>query len=86
MPDLYADLTQIVREVLMRDDIEIAPQTIAADVIGWDSLKHVEIILQVEEKYGIDMPLAEVNRARTAGDLVNLIERRVVAQQGIRDR
>jgi acyl carrier protein len=86
MPNLYGDLARIVREVLMRDDIEIGPTTTAADVVGWDSLKHVEIILQVEEKYGIDMPLAEVSRARTVGDLVNLIERRIAAQQGTRDR
>jgi acyl carrier protein len=80
MLDLYADLAVIVREVLMRPDIEIAPETTAADVVGWNSLKHVEIIIAVEEKYGIDMPLAEVNRVRTVGELVSLIARRIAAK------
>lgn len=79
MPNIDADLQEIVREVLNRPDIELGPATTAADVVGWDSIKHVEIILQVEEKYDIEMPLAEVNRARTVGELVALIERRLAA-------
>ena len=82
MPDTIGDLQSILCEVFMRGDIVIGPQTTAADVVGWDSFKHVEIILLVEERYGIEMPVKEVNAAHTVGELVGLIDRKRAEKAG----
>ncbi len=46
-------LAQTLRDVFKRNDIEVHLGLTAADVVGWDSMKQVEIILALQEKFGI---------------------------------
>ena len=74
---VYVQLTDILRRVFNHNDITISPETTAADIIGWDSFKHVEIVLELEEHYGIELPIGAVNRARNVGQLVSLVESKI---------
>ena len=40
-----------------------------------DSLDIIEIIMEVEEKLGVDLSDAEIEDLKTVGDLVTLVER-----------
>ena len=55
------------------DGVRIDEQTTSADVQGWDSLSHAVLIMNVEEAFGIDLPLDRVYALNDIGDLVNLI-------------
>ena len=48
-------------------------QTTAQDVPGWDSLTHVQIIVGVEQAFGIRMTSTEVAQLDNAGSLVDVI-------------
>jgi acyl carrier protein len=47
----------------------------AADVERWDSLSHIDMILMVEQDFGIRIPTRSVSRMQNVGDLVALIQR-----------
>ena len=66
-------LQGIIRDVFMSDDLELTPETTARDVPGWDSFKMVEIIVTVEERFGIKITSRDVDRLRNFGDLVTMI-------------
>lgn len=51
----------------------IARETSAVDVEGWDSLSHSIFILEVEDEFGIDLPLDKTYEMQNIGDLVDLI-------------
>ncbi len=70
---LYAQLTEIFRDVFMRDDMEISPGLSARDVEGWDSFKQIEIMVSVEERFGIKLNTREIDRLKTVGDLAKVI-------------
>lgn len=70
---ILADLTEIFRETFLRDDLELKPELTAADVEGWDSFKHIEIIMAVEERFSIKMSTRELDNLRSVGDLLGLI-------------
>jgi len=71
--EIYDALNVIFREVFLRDDIVLAPETTASDVDGWDSYKQIEILLAVEEKYGIKFRTKELDALTNVGDLARTV-------------
>jgi acyl carrier protein len=78
--EIYDFLNDLFRDLFMRDDIVLNPETIAADVEGWDSYKQVDIIIATEDKYGIKMTTREIDSLTSIGDLVRLIEAKTAAK------
>lgn len=71
--EIYAALTEIFRDVFLRDDLELRPELTAKDVAGWDSFKQIDIILAIEEKYGMKFNTRELDSLHNVGDLVRVI-------------
>ncbi|WP_176061802.1 acyl carrier protein [Burkholderia multivorans] len=46
--EIYASLKEIFCDVLGRPNIELNDATTAQDVDGWDSLKHIDLIMAIE--------------------------------------
>jgi acyl carrier protein len=74
---IYEDLTQIFRDVLDREDLELHPELTADDVAEWDSFAHVNIIVATEMKFGIKFMTAELGRLRNVGEFASLVERKL---------
>lgn len=68
----YPVLTEIFRDVFLRD-ISLRPELGARDVPGWDSFKQIEIIVALEEKYGIKFHTRELDSLHNVGDLVRVL-------------
>ena len=71
--DIYRVLTDIFQDVFMRDDLKLSPKLTAKDVPGWDSFKQIEIIIAVEEKYGIKFHTRELDSLNNVGDLAQIV-------------
>ncbi len=50
-PEIFAALHEIFADAFMRDDIALSPETSAKDISGWDSFKHIEILVAVEARF-----------------------------------
>jgi acyl carrier protein len=72
---IYSDLTEIFHEVFDDDSLVLKPQLTAADVKGWDSFKQVEILIAVQEKFGLKLRSREIDGLSCVGDLVEVIKR-----------
>jgi acyl carrier protein len=66
-------LTDIFREVFNQPGLEITRATTADDVRGWDSLKHVELMVTIEAGFGVRFKVVEIGRLRNVGDLIDKI-------------
>jgi acyl carrier protein len=71
--EVYAELTEIFHDVFMREDLALKPDLTAKDVQGWDSFKQIEIIIAVEEKYGIKFHTRELDSLHNVGDLARVV-------------
>jgi acyl carrier protein len=49
-----------MREVFDDDDIVVSDSTTAEDVLGWDSLMHINLIIAIENHYSIKFATAEI--------------------------
>ena len=63
----------IIRDTVRCGPVPISRATRAMDVRGWDSLSHTMILIQLEDGFGIRLPMDRVLRLGTVGDLVDLI-------------
>jgi len=75
--DVQARVTEIVADVLGLDDLKLEPSMTAADVDGWDSLAHVQIIVAVEKSFGIRFSTGEIASIENVGVLFDRIAGRV---------
>ena len=71
--EIYAVLTEIFRDVFLRDDLQLDPALTAKDVPGWDSFKQIEIIIAVEQRYGIKFATRDLDSLSSVGDLVRVV-------------
>ncbi len=74
---MYSQLTRVFHDVFDDETIEVAPQLIAKDVDGWDSLTHIRLILSVEKAFKIKFTTSEIGKLENVGDLAALIKAKV---------
>jgi acyl carrier protein len=72
-PEIYQTLSAIFQDVFLRDDLVLTPALSAKDVDDWDSFKQIEIIIAVEQHFGLKFRTREMDRLGSVGDLVHLI-------------
>jgi len=64
------EFLKVIKEVLGRDDI--TEETQIKDVEEWDSLKHLQIIMEIEDKFKVRIPLEKVGEISSVKDLYDI--------------
>jgi acyl carrier protein len=71
--EILEGIETILKSVLNHENFEISETLSATDVDGWDSLTHMMIISEVEQKFSITFKLKELNKMKNIGDMIDLI-------------
>ena len=64
----------IVAEQLSVDAAEVKPDSNFQNDLGADSLDTVELIMEMEEEFGIEIPDEKAEKLATVGDAVSYID------------
>lgn len=75
-PAVWTKLQEIFREVFEMDALEIAPLMTAEDLEEWDSLSHMELMVEIERSFDIRFNTNELMNLANVGDMAALIARR----------
>ena len=67
-------LFQIMVEILEVDIDKIALNTSRDMLEEWDSLSHIQIIVEVESSFNIKIPIEEINQINLVGDFIRYIK------------
>jgi acyl carrier protein len=70
---IYTELTEIFRDIFDDDSIVLTHETTAADIPGWDSFNHINLIVATEVRFGIKFKTAEIESLRNVGHFVDTI-------------
>ena len=73
--DIVSGLAEIVEEVTGVKKDEVTPDKNFVDDLDVDSLSMVEIAVQTEDKYGIEIPDERMRGMRTVRNVVDYIKR-----------
>ncbi len=75
--EIFEKIKNIIVEQLQVSDTAITEDASFIDDLGADSLDLVELIMALEEEFGIEIPDADAEKVVTVGDVVNYIKENV---------
>jgi acyl carrier protein len=75
------ELKTVILGALKLDDWEFTDSTVAAEVPGWDSLSHVNVVLAVEKHFGVRFRNIEALRLKNVGDLQSLVDSKLAQKK-----
>ena len=72
--DTKSRIIKIIKEQLGVEESEVKPEASFVDDLGADSLDTVEILMAIEEEFGIEIPDEDAENAKTVGDVISYID------------
>ena len=73
-------ITEIIVEQLGVKAEEVTPEASFVDDLGADSLDTVELVMALEEEFGIEIPDEDAEKIQTVGDAIKYIEEKSAAK------
>jgi len=77
--DILEKLNEIFIDVIDNEKIKLTDETTAAEVDGWDSLTHIQLVVAVEKYFKIRFTAKEIQSWKNIGALIDSINSKVGA-------
>jgi len=74
-------LAGIFRTLFNDPGLELRDDLTARDVAGWDSLNHVNLMILIEEEFGVRFTTGEVSALQDVGELKRLLAAKTEVRQ-----
>ena len=74
---LEAKVKELIVQQLGVSENEVVPEAKFIDDLGADSLDLVELVMALEDEYGIEIPDEDAEKIVTVGDALKYIQERV---------
>ena len=69
---VFEKLNEVFRDVFEDDDITVDDSTTSADVDGWDSLEHINLINAVEQEFDIKFNMGQIVSMKNVGEMADI--------------
>ena len=74
--EIFDKLKELVVDQLGVEEDEVTMEATMQDDLGADSLDLVDLVMSVEEDFGVKVADEDLENIKTVGDIVNYIEER----------
>jgi acyl carrier protein len=74
MSDVFERVKKIVVDRLGVDEAEVTPEASFKDDLGADSLDVVELVMELEEEFDLEISDEDAEKVTTVGEVVKYIE------------
>jgi acyl carrier protein len=75
MESVQSELQDVFRQVFGDDEIILTDATTAADIDGWDSMMHINLIIALEKRFGLKFAAAEISGTKSEDQNVGTLRR-----------
>ena len=70
---IFDRLNKVFQTIFDDENIVVNEETTSDDIEDWDSLEHINLIVAIEQEFGIKFSMGEVTSMKNVGDMVNII-------------
>ncbi|MFC1799878.1 acyl carrier protein [Candidatus Eisenbacteria bacterium] len=77
MSDVAAKVKEIIMDKLGTSEEKITPEASFRNDLGADSLSTVELMMELEEAFGVEIEDEEAEKIQTVKDAINYIEQKM---------
>jgi acyl carrier protein len=70
---IFERTNEIFRDVFDDDSITVTDATTADDVEDWDSLMHINLVLAIENGFGMKFTMGEVTGMKNVGEMADIL-------------
>lgn len=77
MEEIYERVNNVFRDVFDDDSIIVTAETTSNDIEDWDSLEHINLIVAIENEFGIKFGMNEVTGMKNVGEMVKIINDKI---------
>ncbi len=77
MSEIADRVREIIAEQLLVDVDEVTDEASFVEDLGADSLDTVELIMEFEDEFGVEIPDEDAEKVQTVGEAINYIEKLV---------
>lgn len=74
--EILAAVNEVFRENFFDNSIVVNETTTAADIPDWDSLEHINLITEIEERFQMQFKMKEVTGMKNVGEMLDIIAER----------
>ena len=71
--EILSQVEEIFRDVLDNTEIVLQEVTTSDDIIEWDSLSHIQLIVEIEKHFHVDFPAMQIISWKNVGDMIDYI-------------
>lgn len=75
---MFEKVTEIIKEQLNIGEVEINPETSFKDDLEVDSLDLFELVMALEEEYGVEIPSEDLEQLTTVGAVIEYLKNKGV--------
>lgn len=75
--DVFTEVKEIICQQLKANPDQIKPETSFIDDLGADSLDSIELVMALEEEFGIEIPDEDAEKLHTVNDAVNYVRKKI---------
>jgi acyl carrier protein len=67
----------VFRRIFGNSTMNLVDATTAPDVLGWDSLTHINLIIEIEEEFDLKFTVDDIVGLKNVGEMIAMVERKL---------
>lgn len=71
--EIFKALNVIFKDIFDDETIVVSETTNSEEIEDWDSLEHINLVIAIENRFGIKFKMEEINQMKNVGDMVAVI-------------
>ena len=75
--EIYERLNKVFQDIFDDESITVNENTTSNDIEDWDSLEHINLVVAVEQEFGMKFNMNEVTTMKNVGEMVDIILSRI---------
>ena len=74
---IFDAVVEICKVIFEDENLQLTLDSTAADFNQWDSLSHIQLILEIEKKFDLKLSLSELQNLKNINNIVELVSSKI---------